>query len=149
VFGVSPLDDIGDKYSQYPKVDYLSSMQNLYQTLDISLDKIKIIKGLSTEERIKFYLKTCPKFDIIYIDGGHDYQTVCSDLELCNSILNINGFLVMDDASLLLQIATIPGRFKGHLDVALAINFNLENNNQYKHLFACGHNRVWQKNHEN
>ncbi len=51
----------------------------------------------------------------------------------------------MDDASSLLSLSKNHPGFPGHEDVALAIRDDLDKRSNYKHLFACGHNRVWKK----
>ena len=141
---MTPLNSIGDKYSNYVNDDYRNSISFLFSLLNLNENNTNIIKGLSTNEEVKQELLNMEKFDIIYIDGGHDYETVVSDIELCDKILKTNGLLIMDDASSFLNFSNHPG-FLGHKDVGLAIKDSLDNNDNYKHLFACGHNRVWRK----
>jgi len=144
-YGVTPLSPIGDKYSEYVNDDYDSSISFLYNQLDLNRNNTKIIKGLSTDKEIKHEIINKGPYDIVYIDGGHDYETVINDIELANNVLKIDGFLVMDDASSYLNFSSSHRGFKGHEDVARAINDNLDKRLNYKHLFACGHNRVWRK----
>ena len=82
-------------------------------------------------------------FDMIYIDGSHNYEDVVIDILFCDELLKQNGLLVMDDASSDLSLGK-SSVFRGHADVALAIKNSLDTT-KYKHLFACGHNRVWLK----
>jgi predicted O-methyltransferase YrrM len=117
----------------------------LYQELGLSLDNTRIIPGLSTDNKCKESAIKHGPYDLVYIDGGHDYETVVNDIELSDKILKTNGLLVMDDASSLLNFKFDHKGFKGHQEVGLAIKDKLDNNPQYKHLFACGHNRVWKK----
>lgn len=44
-------------------------------------------------------LRTLPDdyFDIIYVDGGHDYRTVCFDLEEARQKVRPGGYLVVND----------------------------------------------------
>ena len=37
------------------------------------------------------------KFEIIFIDGGHSYETVKKDLELSESLLSDGGLIILDD----------------------------------------------------
>jgi hypothetical protein len=53
--------------------------------------------------------------------------------------------MIMDDASSLLNLGPNHKGFPGHSDVGLAIRDHIESKDMYKHLFACGHNRVWKK----
>ena len=36
-------------------------------------------------------------FDLCYIDGGHDYESVIGDIEACYKLLPPNGALIGDD----------------------------------------------------
>ena len=81
---------------------------------------------------------------MIYIDGSHDYEDVVSDIELAHKCLKRQGLLILDDASSRINLGPSP-EFDGHEDVARAIDDILINNNQYQHLIALGHNRVFKK----
>lgn len=144
-FGLTPLNNTGDKYSTYNKDDYEKAIAFLYEKLNLNMNNTKIIKGLSTDEKIKEKVLNEGPYDMIYIDGGHDYETVINDIELSDKILKINGFLIMDDASSFLNFKSNHKGFKGHQEVGLAIKDKIDKNLNYKHLFACGHNRVWIK----
>jgi cephalosporin hydroxylase len=144
IYGVSPLNTAGDKYSTYQEDNYLNCIGRLFEDFKLDLNETTIIKGYSTDPDIKNSVKEEGKFDIIYIDGSHNYNDVVSDIELCDEILNVNGFMVLDDASTHLKLGRLPG-FWGHKDVGDAVRDKLESNNKYKHLFACGHNRVFKK----
>ena len=144
-YGLTPLNSTGDKYSKYTEDNYFQSISFLYNKLNIKIDKTHIIHGLSTDEIIKENCINKGPYDIVYIDGGHDYDTVINDIELANKILKPQGFLIMDDASSYLNFNDNHKGFKGHSDVGIAIKDKLDLDNNYKHLFACGHNRVWQR----
>ena len=40
------------------------------------------------------------KIDFVFIDGGHEYNTVKNDLECCKEVLNSNGTILCDDYNL-------------------------------------------------
>lgn len=145
-YGLTPLDTTGDKYSVYTNDDYEYGVSYVYHSLGLSLDHTKIIHGLSTDDSIKQLAKENGPYDIVYIDGGHDYSTVINDINLCTDILKPYGFMVMDDASSLLNFDPSHPGFDGHKEVGLAIRDRLDGDDMYTHLFACGHNRVWVKN---
>jgi hypothetical protein len=144
-YGLTPLYNASDKYSEYPAENYTKCIEFLFSEFNLDSSKVNIIKGLSTNINTQTQAIEHGEYDIIYIDGGHDYETVISDINLCNKLLKINGFLVMDDASSFLNMPQKSNRFSGHHDVGLAIEHSIDKDENYKHLFACGHNRVWQK----
>lgn len=145
-YGVTPLNNTGDKYSSYGFSDYEKDISFLYSLLEIPIDNSFIIEGLSTNSDIKNLILDNGPYDILYIDGGHDYETVISDIELSTKILKKDGILVMDDASSMLNLPKNHRGFNGHAEVALAIRDKIDSDSTYTHLFACGHNRVWRKN---
>lgn len=144
-YGLTPLNNTGDKYSKYDPTDYEYSIALLYNYLDLNLDNTAIIEGLSIDEKAKATAESQGPYDILYIDGGHDYDTVMNDIDLCDKILKPGGLLVMDDASSLLNLSKDHPGFPGHPDVGFAIRDRIDTDLKYKHLFACGHNRVWKK----
>lgn len=148
IFGVTPLNATGDKYSAYHDSNYEYDISYLYHLLDIPIDNTNIIHGLSTDDDVKKSVVENGPYDIVYVDGGHDYDVVINDLQLAENIVKLNGFLVLDDAASLLNFKKNHKGFKGHMDVGLAIRDYLDNNVNFKHIFACGHNRVWKRTNE-
>lgn len=157
IHGVTPLDASGDKYSDYPDIDYLDRIQTIFQQFDLPQENLTIYQGLSTEASVKVEVSEKAPFDLVYIDGCHEYDVVVSDILTYGLMLKPGGFLVMDDASIDLdlppffQITSNHGgiaehqyAFPGHADVSRAANDVLNGNpHLFRHLFACGHNRVW------
>lgn len=144
IYGVSPLDNSGDKYSSYLEQDYYAAIKQLYSDLKLNISDTQIIKGYSTDPLIKDKIINMELFDMIYIDGSHDYEDVVSDIRLANKCLKTQGLLVLDDASSRINLGPSP-EFHGHEDVARAIDDILINDQNYVHLFALGHNRVFRK----
>lgn len=145
-YGLTPLDTTGDKYSTYNASNFEDDIAFLYHSLGLDTKSTIIIPGLSTDPQVKELAKQQGPYDLVYIDGGHDYDTVISDIALSDEILPVGGLLVMDDASSRLNFGDKHPGFLGHSDVGLAIKDVLDSNEKYTHLFACGHNRVWLKN---
>jgi hypothetical protein len=143
ITGVTPLENIGDKYSNYDNDNYYNAIKNGFQNLNLSMENVNIIKGLSQDFDVLEKLKNMDKFDIIFIDGSHDYEIVCLDIINYIPFLKDNGYFVMDDSSL--YINNPGGDFKGHPDVGRAVIDILEKDNRMQELYACGHNRVWKK----
>lgn len=57
----------------------------------------KLIIGDSTKT-IPLY-ETDIKFDVIFIDGGHEYHTVIADLTNCHKLAHENTIVMLDDYS--------------------------------------------------
>jgi hypothetical protein len=52
------------------------------------------------KERDEVFLANCPdKFDAIYLDTSHDYETVCRQIRQCVPLLAADGLLMGDDYS--------------------------------------------------
>ena len=58
---------------------------------------IHLIKGNSNEILKKIDLS---KIDYVFLDGGHDYNTVRNDLYNCIEVINKNGTILCDDYNL-------------------------------------------------
>ena len=145
VYGVTPLSNVGDVYSVYKDLDYSTEIQNLFKefSLDFDLEK-QIICGLSTDENVKNRLRKLKTFDIIYVDGGHDYHTVVSDIALVKEITNIGSYVVFDDSSCYKNLGGLP-IFFGHKEVCDAIKDVLEPDKDFIEVLCVGHNRVFKK----
>lgn len=148
IYGATPLDPTGDKYGSYDNTNYLQDIKNLYSLLGLNISNLTLIKGLSTSDNVKTNIHNFGTYDCMYIDGGHDYETVVNDLQIAEKELKPGGFLVLDDSSSDLKLSGREGRFNGHPDVARAVKSHIDNNENYTHLFACGHNRLWRKKYE-
>ena len=90
-YGVTPLSNVGDKYSKiYDVVDYSLTIETLFKKFNLEFDlNTNIINGSSVEEDIKNKIKQLGIFDVVYIDGCHDYDCVVSDILLIKEITNI------------------------------------------------------------
>jgi hypothetical protein len=144
IWGITPLSNASDKYSNYDNTDYLNSINSSFINSNVSCDNTHLIQGFSQDNDIIKIAKDHMQYDIIFIDGCHDYEIVCLDIKNYSKMIKTGGYLVMDDASLYLNDAY--GLFLGHPDVGKAIIDNLDNNPDFVHLYAVGHNRVWRKN---
>jgi hypothetical protein len=144
IMGVTPLSSAGDKYSGYEDVDYFAAIQGAYKkTHDVSFANTQIVKGFSQDPITLLEAAKEGPYDILFIDGCHDYDVVCQDIQNYVPLLKQGGLLVMDDASLFLEDPA--GRFHGHPDVGRAIRDVIEPRSDLQHIYAVGHNRVWRK----
>jgi len=84
-------------YFKYIKKQNPYSLNAVNDLLTKFKKNVKIIKGNSNE-----VLKTLvnKKFDYIFIDGGHAYETVSNDLLLSKNILSKGGTIMCDDYNL-------------------------------------------------
>jgi predicted O-methyltransferase YrrM len=118
-----------------PKTKFSNPLKTIYYKYLIRLDpyspesvkkllkkyknNINIIKGNSNEiipEMIK------EKFDYVFLDGGHKYETVLKDLKSLTPIIQNNGIILCDDYDL----TYAPGVKKAIDEYVLLNNFNLK-----------------------
>ncbi len=81
-------------------------------------ENINIIKGNSNKVLKEISLD---KFDYVFLDGGHKYETVLSDLKSLRSIVLNKGVILCDDYDL----TYAPGVKKAIDEYVLLNNFNL------------------------
>jgi hypothetical protein len=110
IVGITPLTNIGDSVSNYVDLDYKCDIQSNFR--EFNLGNPRLVNSLSTEKIALDFIASIV-WDLIYIDGSHDYEVVEQDY--LNSIKNLRqgGLLCMDDSSLYLG-AFLDGVFKGH-----------------------------------
>ena len=138
------MNNSGDKFSTYEVVNYSKIITDLFKHFNLDFDIQKnIINGLSTDNSVKNKIKKNGPYDLIYIDGGHDYDCVVSDIKLMIDVSKKGSYVVFDDSSCYKNLS--KDKFKGHIDVCNAIKDNLENNNHFVELICVGHNRVFKR----
>lgn len=124
----------------YPDDDYRSCIEQLFQEFQLNLSEIQLTKGYSNDPAIvEGY---CDRtFSLIYIDGDHTYGGVKFDIENYAPLVEMDGFLVMDDASYYR-----PGSvfWKGHEPVSRACELHLPMMG-FVNVLNVGHNRVYQR----
>jgi hypothetical protein len=135
--GVTPLDSTDGHWES----DYASDIKKLHEFFGISQD-YKIIKGLSTDEGVKAEAMQY-MCDIVYIDGGHTYDVVKSDLDFYPTKVKPRGLLVIDDCN---NAVDMPdGYFRGIADVSRAVDETFPpftQNRDWKLELNLVHNRV-------
>ena len=113
--GIDPfLNDINIKESEHvPKTKFLNPLKRIYYNYIIRLDpyslksvqkllnkfskNINIIKGFSHDVLKNIDIDS---FDYVFLDGGHKYETVKSDLEFLTSVIKNSGIILCDDYDL-------------------------------------------------
>jgi hypothetical protein len=134
VYGVTPLDSTDGHWES----DYAADIKLLHSKFKLA--QPKIIKGLSTDENI--IKLTNNKYNIVYIDGGHEYEIIKSDLK--NYPQMATDYLVIDDCANKFQIPF--GMFAGIESVSNAVDEFLPpytNNESFIYLGNIVHNRIW------
>ena len=95
------------------------SIQSVLKLLRKFQKNVNIIKGDSREVLKEISLD---KFDYVFLDGGHKYETVKNDLENLTQIINNKGTIFCDDYDL-----TYASGVKDAIDkYVLEKNFNLK-----------------------
>ena len=148
IFGISPLNSSGDTVSNYIDIDYFDDLIKNFKFFN--LKKPHIIREYSNSEEAKKFINS-KKWDLIYIDGSHDYEVVSNDFKLSYENLNDNGLIVIDDSSLNLEYDKDYiekkyqiNSFKGHLGPSKVVS-ELISNKKLRYLFGVGHNNVFIK----
>jgi hypothetical protein len=147
IFGVTPLKNVDDAFSKHPDLSYESRIAELYAMNGLNASDLTLIVGLSDDPSAVEHAKYIAPFDCVYIDGGHDYHTVVSDIKIYADLVALNGLLVMDDSANYLKIpdGLIRMDWRGLMDVSNAVRDHLETDSRFVHLFNVGHNRVWRR----
>lgn len=141
ISGISPFSSFGDSVSEYLKnLDYYQDIQETFE--ELNLEKPTFIKGFSSDDNAVEYIKS-KKWDMIYIDGGHDYEDVLFDYKLCLENLADGGIIVLDDASLYTDYKPVSFAFKGHPGPSLVAREYADKEMDF--IGAVGHNSVYRK----
>ena len=102
-------------YFKYIKRQNPYSIEAVKDLLIKFKDNVNLIKGNSNNILKKIDMT---KIDYVFLDGGHDYNTVKNDLDCCSEVINNDGTILCDDYNL----SYAPG-------VKKAIDEYVENNN--------------------
>lgn len=82
------------EYNEYEEVDMNKVFEAFKRNIELIEDKVHIRRGYSCDE-----LPKLPDnyFDIIYLDGNHDYQYVLQDAIISFEKLKVGGYMIFDD----------------------------------------------------
>jgi hypothetical protein len=137
IVGITPLDSSGGHWES----DYKSDIKFLHETFN--LQQPTIIKGMSTDPEVVKTASNMHRYDMVYIDGGHDYETVKQDLQNYSPMVKPGGYLIIDDCANKYNLPN--GYFRGIETVSRAVDEVLPNET-FKELFSVVHNRIFKKN---
>jgi hypothetical protein len=133
---LSPFNGARDKVSKYKNINYLKN--NLEFHKNFNIPQPVYCKSLSTSKIGKCFINK-RKWDLIYIDGNHNYRIVLKDYQNSMKNLSENGIIVFDDSSYYLDCSNFPAMaFKGHPGPSKIVK-NIIEKNKLKLIANCGH----------
>ena len=116
-FVQNPLSAAGN--FNYIKRQDPYSLESVRDLLKKFKNNVHLIKGNSNKILKKIDMS---KIDFVFLDGGHDYETVKNDLNNCTDVLINNGTILCDDYDL----TYAPGVKKAIDEFVANNNFNCE-----------------------
>ncbi|HEV2693898.1 MAG TPA: class I SAM-dependent methyltransferase [Verrucomicrobiae bacterium] len=142
VQGISPFSAAGDGVSRY-RQRHNYQADTLENFARFSLPRPALLKAYSTDAAAR-QLIASRTWDIIYIDGNHDYEVARQDWEICSRQVLPGGLIVLDDAGLTTRYKAPPFfSTAGHAGPSrLAQEIN---RSHFAEILQVGHNRVFQK----
>ena len=90
----NPFKEIFFKYIKRQDPYSLESVKNLLKKFE---NNVHLIKGNSNQILKKIDMS---KIDFVFLDGGHEYNTVMNDLNCCSEVIQNNGTVLCDDYDL-------------------------------------------------
>ena len=138
---ISPFASAGDSVSKYEeKIDYFEDMQRNHQHFDLPLPEA--CREFSTSPKAPEFVARA-SWDVIYIDGNHDYEVARQDWELCSRSAAPGGLIVLDDSSLNTDYRPPCFATAGHPGPSrLAAEIDSQ---KFLEIFSVGHNRIFQR----
>ena len=112
----NPLKKIYFKYIKKQDPYSISAVRDLLKKFK---NNINLIKGNSNIILKKIDMS---KIDFVFLDGGHNYETVLNDLKCCNEVVKNNGIILCDDYDL----SFAPGVKKAIDEYVLENNFDCQ-----------------------
>jgi len=141
VHGISPFTSAGDAVSKYlENLDYYNDVKANFDFFNLPSPFLH--KGFSTDKAMVDIIQT-NNWDLIFIDGNHDYEVAKHDFIVCSQNLKKGGIIVLDDASLYTNYKPPFYSSKGHpgpSKVASEIDPAA-----FEEILSVGHNRVFKK----
>ena len=143
ITGVTMLSNFSGlgKFPPFPDGDYRQHIVDLHEHFNQPMPTLVV--GDSTNAVVQEQALDRGPFDVVYVDGCHEYEYVMNDLAFYPTLLKSGGLLVVDDSACFMKQPW--GYFQGIEDVSLAVRAVIETDPQYEHLLAVMHNRVWRK----
>ena len=90
----NPFKKIYHQYIMRQDPYSIEAVSNLLKRFE---NQVHLIKGNSNQILKKIDMS---KIDFVFLDGGHEYNTVVNDLNSCADVLKFNGSILCDDYNL-------------------------------------------------
>jgi hypothetical protein len=141
VFGISPFTAAGDSVSRYREdIDYHSDTLTNFSYF--GLPQPQLVRAVSTDPQARD-LVASRSWEMIYIDGNHDYEVVRKDWEASSESLAPSGVIVLDDSASMTAYRPPVFATAGHPGPSrLAQEID---HGRFCEIIRVGHNRVFQK----
>lgn len=140
ITGISPFSAAGDSVSIYRKdLNYLEDTLTHFRYHQ--LPEPTLVNAYSTDPEALQVIAS-RQWEMIYIDGNHDYDVVVKDWNACSNAVKPGGFIVLDDSGLTTTYRPPPFSTAGHPGPSrLASEIDPK---RFKEILQVGHNRVFQ-----
>jgi hypothetical protein len=141
VTGISPFSAAGDSVSSYLRgLDYKAD--TLSNFAHFGLPVPELLEAYSSDHEAVSLIQS-KTWDIIYIDGNHDYEVVKADWATCSKAVKPGGLVILDDSGLFTSYHPPAFATGGHPGPSrLAFEIRPEH---FREILQVGHNRVFQK----
>lgn len=143
VQGISPFSSAGDAASvrhYNGELDYLADTLANFE--HFRLPRPDLLKAFSTDAEAAALINS-NSWDIIYIDGNHDYEVARQDWEICSRNVKEGGIIVLDDAGLSTSYKPPLFATAGHKGPSrLAEEIDRK---KFREILQVGHNRAFQR----
>jgi hypothetical protein len=141
VTGISPFSPAGDSVSTYlGNLDYQSDTLSNFRFFALPVPEL--LKAYSTDPEAVSLIAS-RSWDMIYIDGNHDYEIVKKDWAVCSAAVKQGGLVILDDSGLTTTYSPPIFATGGHPGPSkLASEINPA---EFEEILQVGHNRVFKK----
>jgi hypothetical protein len=141
VCGISPFSSAGDSVSRYRgDVDFFHDTLENFKHFKLPFPEL--VRAFSTDPEAERFIAS-KEWEMVYIDGNHDYEIARKDWEICSRYLKSGGIIVLDDSALNTTYRPPAFATAGHPGPSrLAREID---NKQFREILRVGHNRVFQK----
>ena len=142
ITGITMLSAFGGDQTTFPESDYAYDIAHFHR--HFAIPQPKLIVGDSTSQDVHNKAAAYGPYDIVYIDGCHDYDFAYKDLEFYRELVKPGGYLVVDDCCC--RKHEPWGFFQGIEGVCQAVSSTVELDPRFEELMWVVHLRVWRRN---